>query len=649
MTPDPGMHEPHRVPQSRHSLFHNHCERQERLRHLPEGPKPSPPVVNLIDDFEELRYGPGGLINVEDFEERFEREFFGPAPQARNARNRRPVLAPRPARNPQIALPLVEIQSYKLRDMSIRPGKTVEFANGTFLKIAKVVQNVHTDEVTLRGWLLKRCKDLNGLLPKKLNEVCFILEVELDDHRDLWEQSMIEKGLGDLTKIRHLVCTNYPIPQLGFSRTNLPFDSKEENIDYVRNYERLVVRWKFTTFYDNSWEHYRKLVYPINIRKRYLERLNESECTPGCFMDPAILRKLWRGETVIGGAGPKVNESHSRRSFDQPPPRANRAQQQSTTAEKPFECHRCGRGFDEAEALFNHFQDIHERAYRAQPQSRSSRRYSIIEILDEEEDLLPTRRAAVPREELEDVRIRLQSILSVDGETMEDDDKVRMVGRSERRIKINLNGSEPAKRRKPEPRVVATRAEGGGKRTYTYGDACKFINFRFKRMLLTNEVCGAGGTTSGAVTAGLALLWGLDLDHNAGQTWRANFPSAQHYEMWAHEVMALADAISRFVVDILHLSPPCQVFSPVHTVVGRNDQQNFDSLFACDAIVHKARPRMITLEQTFGILHPKFETAFNALIQIFTSYGYSVSYQIVQFTDYGLAQKRRRLIIVAAW
>ncbi len=163
------------------------------------------------------------------------------------------------------------------------------------------------------------------------------------------------------------------------------------------------------------------------------------------------------------------------------------------------------------------------------------------------------------------------------------------------------------------------------------------------------KVCGAGGTTCGAVAAGLTVMWGLDLDKNAGQTWRANFPNAEHHEVWAHEFITLDDAESRSIVDILHLSPPCQVFSPVHTIVGKNDQQNFDSLFACDAIVRKARPRIITLEQTFGILHPKFETSFNTLIQIFTSYGYSVSYQTMQFAEYGLAQRRRRLIIVAAW
>lgn len=108
------------------------------------------------------------------------------------------------------------------------------------------------------------------------------------------------------------------------------------------------------------------------------------------------------------------------------------------------------------------------------------------------------------------------------------------------------------------------------------------------------------------------------------------------------------DFAKALFVDVLHLSPPCQVWSPVHTVPGQNDKQNFASLFACEELLKKSKPRMVTLEQTFGILHPKFSQAFNSLIQMFTFYGYSVSWQLVEFQRWGLAQSRKRLIIIAA-
>lgn len=154
--------------------------------------------------------------------------------------------------------------------------------------------------------------------------------------------------------------------------------------------------------------------------------------------------------------------------------------------------------------------------------------------------------------------------------------------------------------------------------------------------------------TQGAISAGLKVIWGFDFNPNASETWRYNFPRSRFYEIWAHEFATLDDPTRGLVVDILHLSPPCQVFSPVHPGHGKNDEMNFASLFAVQALLEKSRPRMVTLEQTFGILHEKFKTAFHALVRMFTEHGFSVCWQVCKLQDWGLAQSRRRLIILAA-
>lgn len=118
--------------------------------------------------------------------------------------------------------------------------------------------------------------------------------------------------------------------------------------------------------------------------------------------------------------------------------------------------------------------------------------------------------------------------------------------------------------------------------------------------------------------------------------------------MWVHDFVKLDDQSKFIMTDVLHLSPPCQVWSPVHTVPGREDEQNFSSLFACWQLLEQAKPRIVTLEQTFGLLHPKFSQAFNSLIHTFTSQGYSINWQLVDLQDYGVPQRRRRLIIVGA-
>jgi DNA (cytosine-5)-methyltransferase 1 len=129
------------------------------------------------------------------------------------------------------------------------------------------------------------------------------------------------------------------------------------------------------------------------------------------------------------------------------------------------------------------------------------------------------------------------------------------------------------------------------------------------------------------------------------KTLTRNFPEAKVYHTWTDKFATLEEDLR---VDILHLSPPCQIWSPAHTRPGINDEQNFASLFAVMALVSKVKPRIVTLEQTFGIMARRFEASFNSLIHCFTSLNYSVSWQIVQFKELGLPQNRRRLIIFAA-
>lgn len=93
---------------------------------------------------------------------------------------------------------------------TLKAGKTVELDNGQFLFIIDVVRNLQSDLVKLRGWSLKRCPHMDGMLRRGANELCFIFEVELDDPRSIHVQSMVEIELAGVIKVRELVRTDYP-------------------------------------------------------------------------------------------------------------------------------------------------------------------------------------------------------------------------------------------------------------------------------------------------------------------------------------------------------------------------------------------------------------------------------------------------------
>lgn len=158
--------------------------------------------------------------------------------------------------------------------------------------------------------------------------------------------------------------------------------------------------------------------------------------------------------------------------------------------------------------------------------------------------------------------------------------------------------------------------------------------------------CGAGGASRGIERAGFDIQVAVDHWRHACSTYSANFQKTKLVQADIFDF--INDKTVHDRPDVLHLSPPCQVWSPAHTVEGKNDGANEAVLFACMSIIGKLRPRIFTLEQTFGLLHQRFELYFNVLIQGFTCYGYSVRWRVMYFNAFGLPQPRKRLVVIGA-
>ena len=156
---------------------------------------------------------------------------------------------------------------------------------------------------------------------------------------------------------------------------------------------------------------------------------------------------------------------------------------------------------------------------------------------------------------------------------------------------------------------------------------------------------GVGGMSRGAVSAGLRVNWAFDFNMPACQAYTLNFFGTLVYNVWADQ---FSKSKGDHKCDICHLSPPCQFFSDAHTIQGKDDEMNTASLFAIFDLLEKAKPRIVTLEQTAGLIrrHPLF---FNAVINMFTSRGFSIRWKVMNCADFGLPQRRLRLFIIASW
>ncbi|PNY22688.1 Modification methylase HphIA [Tolypocladium capitatum] len=158
---------------------------------------------------------------------------------------------------------------------------------------------------------------------------------------------------------------------------------------------------------------------------------------------------------------------------------------------------------------------------------------------------------------------------------------------------------------------------------------------------------GAGGVSRGAQSAGFKIQYAVDKSPDVWNTYRLNFPESILCRMAIDEFIQTTQG-ELIRVDVLHLSPPCQYFSPAHTHDSVHDDENIFALFGCNHLIKKTRPRIVTVEQTFGITHGKHVQYLRALIGDFTQFGYSVRWKIVRLCTWGSPQDRRRLVVIAA-
>ena len=211
------------------------------------------------------------------------------ASKSRLARRRSSVIDPR---NPPIVYPLQSLGVYVSNGIRLTPNSFVELQDGDFMKIIHVVNDTLRSEITLRGFLFRRTKEMNGLLNRRLNEVCWILHVDEDDPRGPLTQGLETRSASEVIGRRAIRLTNRTFPDLSFRA-----DDKDTQ-DNVSNQRVLVCRYKYLCVYPNA-----KARMAYAWCEKGLHRLREDECDKRTDNDVKDndLREIWRGTTVSGG------------------------------------------------------------------------------------------------------------------------------------------------------------------------------------------------------------------------------------------------------------------------------------------------------------------------------------------------------------
>jgi DNA (cytosine-5)-methyltransferase 1 len=492
----------------------------------------------------------------------------------------------------------VIVHSTKLRGDKVAPGDSLQFDNGEFLYIIRIFRDVSTGLITLEGNRLVRKRHLDGMLARdKVNELCLILRAPAVGMDARMDDCRVTQPLSAAVRKRNIIFTNQQFPAHSvYEYPYYPTNSMPE----IREFAQLVCRWRFTEETTNAGS---------KVTAGSLMALSEAECdgiaraSELCILNAFIDKKSKAMQT------PHTHDESVR--------------------------------VDEQK--FVDLMDEQELPSR-------KRSYGTIDLTsdrdsDKDGDVGDV---IVVKRKITDTIQRISSTgasVSVEKTRTTAEKRIRLMPNMFSTSKFspdrNLGGeSSSTPQRKPQGSLTGSRFGDLGQSRivrdlYTFGDLCT----------------GAGGMASGARQAGLRVDFLLDHWRPACETLRLNFKN-MHTNILLKTIHDFCtnewSAVYFEKVDVLHISFPCQPHSPVHTVEGRNDPDNIATAYSVGEILERCMPRIVTFEQTSGIVTHRGGTHFKSLIRQITDAGYNVRWKICNLADYGNVQPRKRLIIIAA-
>ncbi len=160
---------------------------------------------------------------------------------------------------------------------------------------------------------------------------------------------------------------------------------------------------------------------------------------------------------------------------------------------------------------------------------------------------------------------------------------------------------------------------------------------------------GAGGLALGLEKAGFQTIGLIEIDKSASNTLKLNRPQWNVINEDIEKISSLdLEAyfdINKGELDLLSGGAPCQSFSYAGNRLGLEDARG--TLFYHYAVfLKKLQPKMFLFENVRGLLTHDNGRTYSIICEIFKQEGYEIQKDVLNAWDYGVAQKRERLITI---
>lgn len=151
---------------------------------------------------------------------------------------------------------------------------------------------------------------------------------------------------------------------------------------------------------------------------------------------------------------------------------------------------------------------------------------------------------------------------------------------------------------------------------------------------------GAGGLALGLEKAGIMHKLLVEIDKDCIATLKKNRPN------WNSKLCDVHDVDFRGMkADIITGGFPCQAFSHAGKRLGFKDTRG-TLFFEFARCVKEVMPKIFLAENVEGLKRHDKGRTLKTMINVLTEFGYEVQYTVLNSLNYGVPQKRKRLIII---
>ncbi|MCX6732323.1 MAG: DNA (cytosine-5-)-methyltransferase [Candidatus Roizmanbacteria bacterium] len=170
-----------------------------------------------------------------------------------------------------------------------------------------------------------------------------------------------------------------------------------------------------------------------------------------------------------------------------------------------------------------------------------------------------------------------------------------------------------------------------------------------KKIKVIDLFCGIGGLTHGLIKEGLDVVAGIDNDSSCKFGYEYNnktqFIDSDILKVTPDQINNLFGA-KKDTIRVLAGCAPCQPFSRLN--LKEVTQKQLEPLGKFAQLIKDTQPDIVSMENVSGLADTKKYPVFAKFIKTLEDNGYKYKYEVVDVSEFGVPQKRKRLVLLAS-